>query len=336
MACIGNHGLNPGETFRLALHASDPEGDAPRFIIAGEPEDVEFIDHGDGSAEFSRTPTEEQIRNYPLLFRVIDDNAPLASDWEEATFTVGEINRPPRLAPIGNRNGTALFRWTPLMEQVGSHSITFQVIDNDPQATESDSETIMITIGSINRPPVINPMGDKMLDVGEWVWLPVIASDPDGDPIDLSALDLPDGSAFTDYGDSTGEFYWSAQVTVDNPILVTFVAIDLGLPPQSTNETVSLTVRTDCELPEAPDDLKARITKRGILLRWEYEEAFDHFLILRQVDNGDLEQIATTTLTSFTDRNPPSDFSLIEYQVIAVNDCGESLPTSVFVRPRGR
>ncbi len=152
MGPVGNHGIEPGEPFHFALHASDPEGDALRFIVAGLPEDAGFVDNEDGSAEFSWTPTEDDVRNYKLLFRVIDTAEPMASDWEEVTFTVGDINRPPMLAPIGNRT----------------------------------------------------------VDIDEQISLVLTCRDPDGDKPSYEAIDLPEGADLTDNQNGTALFTWVA------------------------------------------------------------------------------------------------------------------------------
>ena len=116
---------------------------------------------------------------------------------------------------------------------------------------------------------------------------------------------------------------------------MTFVATDLEQEPASTSEEVSITVRGECELPDEPEDLKAKATRKKVTLTWEYEDDFDHFIIYRSVDNEELEEIATTTETSYTE-NLPNDFDRIEYYVSAVNDCGESeLAGPVVVRPKG-
>ena len=366
MGPVGNHGITPGEPFRYALHASDPEGDALRFIVAGLPEDAGFVDNEDGSAEFSWNPTEDDIQNHHLLFRVIDDAEPIASDWEEVTFTVGEINPPPMLAPISNRtveleaeisltltcrepdgdavtytasdlppgailtdnqNGTSLFRWIPTLDQAGTYTMTFTVTDKlDEGEGESDSETIVISVGGVNRPPLLNPLGDIQVDEGTAVWIALIAGDPDGDLVDLSALGLPEDAAFTDYGNGTGEFYWTAEPEGDEVNLVTFMATDLGLPPETASEAVSITVRGVYELPEAPNDLTAKATRKRVTLTWDYEDEGDveQFNIYRNVDKEPFELYDTSTETSYTDRFLPNDFDQIEYYVTAVNACGES------------
>jgi hypothetical protein len=375
MGPVGNHGITPGEPFRFALHASDPEGDALRFIVAGLPEDAVFVDNEDGSAEFTWNPTDDDIRNYKLLFRVIDEGEPIASDWEEVTFTVGEINRPPILAPIGDHtvgleeeislvltsrdpdgdtlsydaidlptgasltndgNNTAHFTWTP--DQAGNYTLTYTVNDD---GGVSDSETLTISVGGVNRPPLLNPIGDLGVDDGESIWIPVIAGDPDGDLINLSVLDMPEDAVFQDNLNGTGNFTWIAEYEEEGINVMTFVATDLGLEPASATEDVSIKVRGVCELPDEPENLKAKATRKKVTLTWEYEDEFDYFNIYRCVDYDsscdDEDPYATSTVTSYTDRNLPNDFDRIEYSVSAVNDCGESeLAGPALVRPKGQ
>jgi hypothetical protein len=183
---------------------------------------------------------------------------------------------------------------------------------------------------------VLNPIGDPEVDEGEWIWIPVIAGDPDGDLIDLSVLDMPGDASFTDYGDSTGDFTWTAEFEGDGTNLMTFMATDLGLEPASVTEDVTITVRGVCELPDEPEDLKVKATRKKVTLTWEYEDEVDYFIVYRSVDNEELAEIATTTDTTYTE-NLPNDFDRIEYYVSAVNACGESeLAGPVFVRPKGQ
>ena len=62
-------------------------------------------------------------------------------------------------------------------------------------------------------------------------------------------------------------------------------------------------------------------------------------MIYRRVNGGDEEEIGTTSGTTFRDRDfaMGADFDLLEYHVVAVNDCGESEPSdTVVLRPKGR
>jgi len=57
-----------------------------------------------------------------------------------------------------------------------------------------------------NRPPVLDPIGDKSVNVGVLLQFTVLATDPDGDPLTYSADNLPSGASF-DPGTRT--FSWT-------------------------------------------------------------------------------------------------------------------------------
>ncbi len=60
-----------------------------------------------------------------------------------------------------------------------------------------------------NRPPVIDDIPNQVVKETELLELIITASDPDGDPITLTAADLPTGCTFTDNGDGTGKVSWT-------------------------------------------------------------------------------------------------------------------------------
>ncbi len=55
-----------------------------------------------------------------------------------------------------------------------------------------------------NAPPVLDSIGDQSLDENTTLDVAISATDPDGDPITLSASGLPPFAVFTDNGDGTG------------------------------------------------------------------------------------------------------------------------------------
>jgi len=143
----------------------------------------------------SWTPDYEQAGDYTGFFEVVDDRMPPELYSEEITITVSNVNRPPILAPIGNKTvnagetltfviaandpdgdvlaysatnlpvgavfdvGTQTFAWTPTHKQAGSYNITFMVSDNGTPA-KLDSEEITITVRKIGSiPPIFFPVG---------------------------------------------------------------------------------------------------------------------------------------------------------------------------------
>ena len=76
--------------------------------------------------------------------------------------------------------------------------------DDDVTADDDDDDS-----GLPNEPPAVDPFDDVDLDEGEVVQFDVAASDPDGDDLTLSGVDLPGFVTVEDHGDGT------ASVTVE-------------------------------------------------------------------------------------------------------------------------
>src|SRR5205814_8158932 len=68
----------------------------------------------------------------------------------------------------------------------------------------TDDETFTLTIGNVNRPPVLQTIGNQTVAKGQTLTVPVIAIDPDGDIVALVATNLPAFATLTDHEDGTG------------------------------------------------------------------------------------------------------------------------------------
>ena len=91
-----------------------------------------------------------------------------------------------------------------------------------------------------NPPPTVNPIPDKSVLVGQVVSFEVTATDPENEPLTLSADTLPDGATFVDNGDGTGVFNWPVGIGQTGTYTITFIAHD-GTGQGST--TVTITVK---------------------------------------------------------------------------------------------
>jgi hypothetical protein len=280
---IGDQAVGEGEPLSLAIHATDPDGDPLVLAGANLPMGAAFLDHGDGSAEFSWTPAAGQTGSYAVTFSATDDAAPAASDSEQITISVGGANRPPVLDPIGSRtlgdgeslavtlgasdpdgdalsfaaqglpagasladhaDGSAELSWTPDPGASGTFPVTVVVTDaGDPPA--SDSETFGITVGGANRPPVLAPIGDRSVREGETLALTLTASDPDGDALQLALDGLPAGASFTDHGDGTAELVWTPDAGAAGVHPLVARVTDAGSPSASDSEEFVVTVSAD-------------------------------------------------------------------------------------------
>ena len=107
------------------------------------------------------------------------------------------------------------------------------------------ARTMTINVTATNLPPVLTPIGSKSVNEGQILSFNVTATDPDLDPLMLSASlappesGLPPHASFTDHGDGTGTFTFDPDYSQAGIYSVVFKASD-GLLEAS--ETVPITV----------------------------------------------------------------------------------------------
>ncbi|WP_135606233.1 disaggregatase related repeat-containing protein, partial [Methanococcoides sp. NM1] len=134
-------------------------------------------------------------------------------------------------------SSTGAFSWTPSEGQDGSYEVTFEV--SDGQLT--DSETIPITVYSVNHAPVMNSIGSKSVDEGSTLSFSVSAFDADGDVLSYSVTGLPSGSSFDS---STGAFSWTPSEGQSGTHSVTFEVTD-GQVTDSEEVTITVNGNSD-------------------------------------------------------------------------------------------
>ncbi len=142
----------------------------------------------------SQTPDYEQAGNYAVFFHVADEGISPELEPDEISIIAENVNRPPILAPIGNKRvnegetltiviaasdpdgddlaysatnlpvgavfdpATQTFAWTPPHGQAGSYNVTFTVSDNGiPPKQDSEGITITVIGGSVPR--IFFPVG---------------------------------------------------------------------------------------------------------------------------------------------------------------------------------
>lgn len=116
---------------------------------------------------------------------------------------------------------------------------------------------------SANRPPVLDPIGNKVINKGETLQFTVTGSDPDGDRLTYSASNLPAGASFDcatrrftwtpDYG-QTGNFAGihfevsDGEWIISEEILITIhsinplppLEVDIDIVPEDVNNKIDL------------------------------------------------------------------------------------------------
>ena len=136
--------------------------------------------------------------------------------------------------------GTGEFSWTPLSGDAGSYSVTFSATDG----IDSVSESITIAVGGTDRCPMLEEIGDYETLEGMPLYFAVQAIDPNGDPVTLSATNLPDGATFEPGlagSPATGVFTWLPSYDQAGDYNLAFTATS-GSPPLSSSETITITV----------------------------------------------------------------------------------------------
>ena len=231
---IGNRSVAENSLLEFTINAADPDLDPLAYSALNLPDGAVFDPH---TKTFSWTPTFEQAGTYTdILFKVSDGEL---TDSENITIVVDNTNRPPVLAPIGNKTtsenslleftitvtdpdgdvlmysasalpagavfdpSTGSFSWTPTFEQAGMYAdIHFGVTDGE----STDGENITIVVDNTNRPPVLGPIGNKTISENSLLEFTITATDPDGDALTYSASGLPAGAVFDP---TTRTFSWT-------------------------------------------------------------------------------------------------------------------------------
>ena len=135
----------------------------------------------------------------------------------------------------------------------------------------------------INRPPVLDSIGDKSVSEGELLTFTLSASDPDGDAITYSAQDLPSGATFDA---NTHTFSWAPTYKQAGVYNVTFTVSDGNL---SSSQTISITASfIDSDGDGLPD-------------AWELENFGD----LNQAADGDYDSDGLTNFEEYKSGTDP-------------------------------
>ena len=217
---IGNLIVNEGELLSVVLEAEDASGEQVTFSAAGLPAGAQLFTLGLLTYE----PGYDAAGDYTVTFTVTDASGNI--DEETITLTVVDVNREPVLAALDNRAvqenqrlsftvtatdpdgddftlgsgdlptgasfnpATGVFEWTPGQQQSGNYEILFTA--DDGLAGGVDSLVVIVSVGNVNRPPKIDPVGNQVVAEGQSLSFQVTASDPDlDDALTISATGLP-------------------------------------------------------------------------------------------------------------------------------------------------
>ncbi|MDY6935062.1 MAG: DUF2341 domain-containing protein [Spirochaetota bacterium] len=185
----------------------------------------------------NRQPEIESIGN-----RAVDENQLLEFTVKASDPEGGELIYSAHNLPSGATFDatTQVFCWFPDYGQSGNYPDVLFVVTDNGSSPAVASESITISVGDVNRPPVLEFIGDRTVDENQLLEFMINANDPDEDDLIYSASDLPSGATFNS---TTRLFSWMpsfGQTGVYSNIL--FTVDDKGIPMISDTEFINITV----------------------------------------------------------------------------------------------
>ncbi len=144
--------------------------------------------------------------------------------------------------------GTALVIISPNYDFV-RHPAVFKrfSIDLIAHGAESESEPVRVPVlvRDVNRQPVLAPIGNKAVGVGQLLEFGIIASDADRDRLTYAAAGLPEGASFDT---TTGQFSWIPNASQVGNHSMTFTVSDQfsGVDGETITVLVSVAPVAQC------------------------------------------------------------------------------------------
>jgi hypothetical protein len=220
---IGNKKVKVASRLSFTVSASDADGDRLTYTASNLPAGATF---NTSTRVFSWTPTKSQVGSYSnVRFKVTDgklvssetititvastNHAPVismsnqivsagtlleftvsASDSDQDSLTYSALNLP---SGASFNIETRKFSWTPTLAQKGIFSnVRFSVTDGIATTTKN----ISITVRGPNQAPVLSSISNKTVKAGTLLSFTINGTDPDGNKLTYSALNLPAGATF--------------------------------------------------------------------------------------------------------------------------------------------
>ncbi len=188
----------------------------------------------------------------PGTYTVYADNLftyiPVAADVDAgSTLEVRAVSIP----GLANFDGTTL-TWTPGPLDMGLHSVTFAIVEKLPGGEDfyNAEYDIIINVGEPNNAPVLDPIGDRFVKVGEEVVITVTATDADAeDVLSFTAYPMPAGATFADEA-GTWTFRWTPTFGQRGLNDIEFIVTDTK---EFVSEQIIINVNSEPTVPPIAD-----------------------------------------------------------------------------------
>ncbi|MDW7712434.1 MAG: PKD domain-containing protein, partial [Deferrisomatales bacterium] len=184
------------------------------------------------AAALTADPGEDQVVVENTLV-TLDGRGSTPSDGGTITrYTWAQAPGGPRVVLSGANTAVATFRAPEV--NPGGVTIRFDLTVTEDLGGQDTARVRVTVIDVVDQPPVLDPVGNKTIAEGQLLSFTVSASDPDGDPVTITATPLPAGAAF-----NGTTFSWTPTFTQAGIYQVTFTATAGGL---TDSETITITV----------------------------------------------------------------------------------------------
>lgn len=245
LSCPGPRVVSEGSALSFGVSASDPDGDPVTVSASGLPSGATY-----SGGTFSWTPGYSAAGGYSVTFVATDNygaqsscvvgitvqnvnRAPViscpgpqqGSEAAPITFSVSAsdpdgqpVSLLPTVLPAGATWSAGTLHWTPTYSQSGDHVATFAA--TDPENARSEC-SVQIRVDNVNLAPQLVCAEPPAAREGEAMAMDIAASDPDGDPVAVTCLVLPEGASF-----DGARFQWTPDHSQAGLHSITFVAAE--------------------------------------------------------------------------------------------------------------
>jgi RHS repeat-associated protein len=173
----------------------------PTFNQAGTHEVILNVSDGELVVSQSYVVMVENTNRLPVIASEANTSAQenatylysiIANDPDEDVLTFSLITAPEGMT----LSAAGIINWLPTFDQAGAHSVVVQVSD----LTSSILQSFVIQVESTNRPPLITPINDVVINEASEFSGQVIASDPDANQLEFNLNSAPNGMTISSLG----------------------------------------------------------------------------------------------------------------------------------------
>ena len=136
---------------------------------------------------------------------------------------------------------------------------------SDGEFSTSDDVTVTVNEPAPNTAPVLQAIGNQVLDEGDSLTLPLTATDSDGNTLSFGHDGLPAFAALTDNGNGTATLSLAPGFNDNGLYPITIRVTDNGIPALFDEETFNVTVNDVNQAPQIAPIANITIVEGGML-----------------------------------------------------------------------